>query len=170
MYLKLLTSLKKICGRNSATWQWHSADLDDINSCMAHYWRFPSHCVKHSAHVLYQQLELTAACSWPSLLKPGVLQALQACFTVQNIHLYLYPHAKLVKMPVRVVAPAVDFCVLFYRRPCNVLKLSLTTEKTSKEWNCRYISKGRHGSDEKYCIFLVCVKISTVSSKDYTLT
>ncbi len=81
---------------------------------------------------------MTVSCSWASLLKLWVQQALLS-FHHSTKHAFpLYSTAKLAKMPIRVIALAFSLCILYYRSSYSWT--TLITGKTSKEGDCRSIS------------------------------
>ncbi len=55
---------------------------------------------------------LTVACSWASLLKPYIQQAMLSYYRVQNMNPRPSPSPKHGKMPIRVTALVFDLCVL----------------------------------------------------------
>ncbi len=77
-------------------------------------------------------LTVPVVCSRASLLNPWVLQA-RLSFHTKNSPCPSSPFT-LIKTPIRVVVLACDLCTI----AGYVLKLSLTTKKTSKEGDCRY--------------------------------
>ncbi len=72
-----------------------------------------------------------------SLLKAWVWQAFLRFQHRTNHAPHPWPPANIVTKPVRVLALAFYLCVLYYHSLQYVFKLSLSTEKTSKEEDCR---------------------------------
>jgi len=93
-----------------------------------------------------QMLVLTVACSWASLLKQYIQQAILSFYQTKITWIpALILHLKHVKMLIRVTALAFDPCVLCYRSPYTLYS-SLCSKKSEKrvaarlrirsEWAC----------------------------------
>ncbi len=85
---------------------------------------------------LCQQLVLTIASSWASLLKPYVQKAIFSFYQVQNMNPCPSHSPKHRKRPIIVTALAFDLCVLYYRIPCT---LSNRISGKEGDFNSTYI-------------------------------
>jgi hypothetical protein len=107
----------KLCGINSATWQYPSVRYSPQHRVLA--WL----AIGDSITSCKVQMLITAASVDNSLQMSISANAegmanLYASITVQNMLPRPFPPTNIVKMPIRVISLAFDFCVLLHRSLC----------------------------------------------------